>query len=82
MIAGLDTQKRLAELTCPTLVLVGEEDSSTQPAAAQLIAEQIPGALVEAIVGVSHMEPVEAPEAVTHLIDVFLSSLSARTTGE
>lgn len=31
MIAGLDTQKRLAELLCPTLVLVGEKDSSTPP---------------------------------------------------
>jgi 3-oxoadipate enol-lactonase len=60
---------------------VGEEDSSTPPAAAQLIGELIPGAQVEVIVGVSHMAPIEAPEAVNHLIDVFLSSFSARTTG-
>jgi len=82
MIAALDTQKRLAELTCPNLVLVGEEDSSTPPAAAQLIGERIPGAQVEVIAGVSHLAPIEAPEAVTHLIDVFLSSFSARTTAQ
>jgi 3-oxoadipate enol-lactonase len=82
MIAGLDTQKQLAELICPTLVLVGEEDSSTPPAAGQLIGERIPGAQVEIIVGVSHMAPIEAPGAVNHLIDAFLSSFSEPTTGK
>jgi 3-oxoadipate enol-lactonase len=72
MIAGLDTQKRLAELNCPTLVLVGEQDSSTPPAAAQLIGEQIPGARVKVIAGASHMVQLEAPEVVNKLVDVFL----------
>ena len=73
MIAGLDTQERLASLTCPTLVLAGAEDPSTPPAAARLIAERIVGAQVEIIPGASHMAQLEAPEVVSDLIGSFLS---------
>lgn len=73
MIAGLEVRERLAELRCPTLVLVGEEDSSTPPAAARLIAEQVPGARVEVIAGVAHMAPIEAPDAVNDFVGTFLS---------
>ena len=62
MIAALDTQKRLAELNCPTLVLVGEQDSSTPPAAAQLIGEQIPGVYSWAKVAVFKMLILISPE--------------------
>ncbi len=73
MIAGLETQKRLSELVCPTLVLAGENDTSTPPAAARLIAEQITGARVEVIAGAAHMATSEAPEAVNHLIQTFFA---------
>ena len=75
LIAGLDTQERLAGLTCPTLVLAGSEDPSTPPAAARLIGERIPGARVEIVAGASHMATLEAPEAVSGLLDTFLSRL-------
>ncbi len=73
MIAGLDTRERLASLACPTLVLVGAEDPSTTPAAAHVIAGQIPGARVEVIDGASHMTPTEAPDAVSNLLETFLA---------
>ena len=73
MIADLQTQERLAEIACPTLVLVGEKDSSTPPAAARLIAEQIPGARVEVIDGAAHLATLEAPDAVNRLIQAFLT---------
>ena len=43
MIATLETRERLADLVCPTLMLVGEQDASTPPAAARLIGERIKG---------------------------------------
>ena len=75
MIAGLQTQERLAELACPTLMLAGEKDSSTPPAAARLIAEQIPGARVEVIAGAAHLAMLEAPGVVNRLIQAFLSEV-------
>ena len=73
MIAGLDTRERLANLACPTLVLVGAEDPSTTPDAARVIAGQVPGARVEVIDGASHMTPTEAPDAVSDLLETFLA---------
>ena len=73
MIAALDTQGRLDELRCPTLVLTGAEDPSTPPAAAQMIGERIRGARVEIIPGASHMVTLEAPEVVTGLLETFFT---------
>ena len=71
MIATLETRERLAEMVCPTLVLVGEQDASTPPAAARLIGDQIAGARVEAIAGVAHLVTIEAPQAVNKLLQTF-----------
>lgn len=73
MIAGLDTQARLAGLACPTLVLVGEEDSSTPPAAARRLVELIPGARMEVIAGAAHLVTIEAPGAVNGPLRAFLA---------
>ena len=74
MIAGLETRERLARLACPTLVLVGEEDSSTPPAAARVLAEQIPGARMEIVAGAAHLATIEAPDAVNGLLQAFLQA--------
>lgn len=73
MIADLETQERLAGLKCPTLVLVGEHDSSTPPAAALSIAGRIPNARVEVINGAAHLVTLEVPDAVNRLIEDFIS---------
>ncbi len=74
MVSGLDTAPRLPVLTCPTLVVVGAEDTSTPPAAARLIADAIAGAQLEVVQGASHLTPLEAPEAVNALLVEFLSA--------
>ncbi len=61
MIATLETRERLAELACPTLVLAGEHDASTPPAAARAIGERIAGARVEVVNKTGHLVPIEAP---------------------
>ncbi len=73
MIATLETRERLAELVCPTLVLAGEQDASTSPAAARLIGDRIVGARVEIIPGAAHLVPTEAPQEVNRLLQTFLS---------
>ena len=75
MIARLETRERLAGLVCPTLVLVGEQDASTPPAAARLIGDQVAGARVETIPGAAHLVPMEAPQEVNRLLHAFFSEV-------
>lgn len=74
MVSGLDTLPRLPELTCPTLVIVGAEDTSTPPSAAQRIVDAVAGTRLETVAGSAHLTPLEAPEAVNALLLDFLSA--------
>ena len=73
MIATLETQARLSELACPTLVLAGEHDASTPPAAARTIGERIAGARVEVVDAAGHLVPIEASQAVNQTLRTFLT---------
>ncbi|HVP59876.1 MAG TPA: alpha/beta fold hydrolase [Myxococcaceae bacterium] len=64
----------LARIRCPTLVLVGEEDTATVPARAEEIAEGIAGARLVRIPRAGHMSPIDAPEAVTAELRAFLEA--------
>lgn len=75
MISGLDTKAGLTQLGQPTLVLAGSEDTSTPPSAGRLIAEQIVGAKLQILPGVSHLAPIEAPDLITERIEAFLSKI-------
>ncbi len=69
MISGLDLVPRLRSVSCPTLILVGEHDPSSPPAAARQLCDGIPGARMHVIPDASHMAPLERPDAVNaHLI--------------
>ncbi len=69
MIAGLDLVAKLHAIACPTLILVGEFDPSSPPAAACVLAANIRGAEMHVIEGASHMAPLERPDVVNgHLI--------------
>jgi 3-oxoadipate enol-lactonase len=58
-----DFRDELGSVSAPTLVLVGADDPATPPDQAQLIADGIPGALLEVIPDSSHLLNVEQPEA-------------------
>jgi len=64
----------LARIRCPTLVLVGEEDTATVPERAQELAAGIPGARLVRIPRAGHMSPLDAPEAVTAELRAFLEA--------
>ena len=70
-----DALDRLAAVTAPTLVVVGEQDLLTPPWIAREVAEAIPGARFEIIRGdgSSHVVPIECPDEFNGLVLKFLS---------
>ena len=70
-----DALDRLAAITAPTLVVVGEQDLLTPPWIAREVAEAIPGARFEVIRGdgSSHLVPIECPDEFNRLVLDFLS---------
>jgi len=74
----------LKKIRCPTLVVVGEEDQTTPPAAAEQIAERIADARLIRLPRVGHMSSLEAPQQLNAIIDAFLSTVQtapAQTIG-
>ncbi|MCX7169086.1 MAG: alpha/beta fold hydrolase, partial [Proteobacteria bacterium] len=74
-IATLDVKARLAEISCPTLVMVGAEDSGTPPAMAREIAQAIPGARLEIIPDAAHLANIEQAEIFNQLLLAFLAPI-------
>jgi 3-oxoadipate enol-lactonase len=79
VIAGLealrdrpDRRGELRHISCPTLVIVGTEDTLTPPAEAREMAAAIPGARLIELPGAGHLVNLEAPEA-------FAAALSTST---
>jgi 3-oxoadipate enol-lactonase len=62
------TPDRLAEITVPTLVLVGERDMPGFRAFAEEAASGIPGARLEVVPGAGHLVPLERPDLVAERI--------------
>ncbi|MDW8808136.1 alpha/beta hydrolase [Streptomyces scabiei] len=66
VLATLDLDDGVRELTMPTAVVVGTADRMTPPVHARALAAALPDCVgVSELTGVGHMAPVEAPEAVT-----------------
>lgn len=67
-----DPRPLLSGIRCPTLVLVGAEDSLSFKAMARVYAEAVPRASHLELEGLGHMGPMEAPERVNRLLRQFL----------
>ena len=59
----------------PVLVVVGDDDQVTPVAAAQALADAIPGARLSVIAGAGHIPPLERPEASTAALAGFLAGV-------
>jgi len=75
-ISRLDTLSLLKRIKAPALVVTGDKDLSTPPAAARVIADNIPGAAMTLIEGAPHMGPYEFPEAYLAPVVAFLQGNS------
>ena len=58
-----DSRPDLARIACPTLVLVGDEDTLTPPEAARTMADGIAGATLVTIPAAGHLANIEQPQA-------------------
>ncbi|MGH6922431.1 MAG: alpha/beta fold hydrolase [Propylenella sp.] len=69
----LDYKRRLGEIRCPTLFVVGELDGP-HPNEIREFAKMAPGARFVEIAGVAHASNLEAPERFTEIVLDFLKS--------
>ena len=74
MISALDLAAHLPRISCPTLILVGEQDPSTPPASARILEQGIRGATMHVIPGASHMAPLEKPAMINGYLGAFLGA--------
>jgi pimeloyl-ACP methyl ester carboxylesterase len=69
-----DSRPTLAEIDCPTLVLVGDEDQLTPPELARELANGIRGARLVIVPESGHLSTVEQPQAVTKALVEWMQS--------
>jgi len=72
-----DSTPTLAGVTCPALVVVGEEDRLTPPAEAEKLAAALPDARLVRIPGAGHLANLENPEAFLRALSGFVDGLPA-----
>jgi pimeloyl-ACP methyl ester carboxylesterase len=72
-----DSTATLATITCPTLVVVGEQDGLTPPAEAEKLAAGIKGAKLVKVPGAGHLPCIENPEPFNAALAEFFGGLHA-----
>lgn len=72
MASRPDSRPLLASIAAPTLVVVGEEDTLTPPASAEVMVQGLPHARLVTIPAAGHLSNLEAPEAFNRAAREFL----------
>ena len=72
-----DSGPTLATISCPTLVVVGDEDGLTPPPEAERLVAGIRGARLARIPGAGHLPNIEQPAAFNEALAGFLAGLPA-----
>lgn len=75
MAARTDTTPSLPNIKVPTLILVGEHDTLTPPAASQAMKEKIPNSELHIIPNAAHMSNLENPKEFNEKLIAFLKRL-------
>lgn len=73
MVSTLDLQQPLRQLTCPVLVVAGQDDASAPPAAGQFIVDRLADARLHVLPQCGHFPPIEYPTEFNALVREFLS---------
>jgi len=68
----IDSTPTLGTITVPTLVIVGDEDTTTPISDAIAMSAGIPGSRLVTIPGAGHLAPLEQPTIVNAAIAEFL----------
>lgn len=77
LAARTDTTTSLSGLSLPTLILVGEKDITTPPAASRAMHERIRGSELHVIPGAAHMSNLENPPFFNEKLLAFLHRTGA-----
>lgn len=80
LAARPDSTADLPGITCPVLAVTGSEDPVTPPEAGRALAAAVPCATFHEIEGAGHMLPLEAPDALSVLLQPFLATCSQEAT--
>ena len=72
MAARPDSTDLLSTISCPTLVIVGEDDQATPVAESQYLAHRIPEATLVTIPQAGHLSNFEQPAAFNQALGTFL----------
>ncbi len=72
----INVTQRLKEITCPTLIIVGEQDPGTPVTMAREIHEAKPGSELVIIPSAAHLSNIEQPQAFTAALLDFLDRAS------
>ena len=67
--------ERLADISAPTLLIVGDKDVSDIHRIATMIRDEVPGAKLERVKGSGHMVNLEWPETFNWLVLEFLKGM-------
>ncbi len=70
-----DSGPTLGTITCPALVVVGEEDGLTPPPEAERLAAGIRGARLARVQGAGHLPNIEQPAAFNEVLTRFVAGL-------
>lgn len=74
-IPKINLTHRLGEVACPTLVMVGDQDSATPAEMAREIHEAIPGSQLVTIPSASHLSNLEQPQAFNAALTSFFDKV-------
>ena len=72
-LAELDLRNKLAKVTVPALVLVGEQDEATPPPMSHELAAGLPDARLRIIAGCAHVPQLQAPRVFLDAIADFVA---------
>ena len=74
IISRPDSRAGLGAITCPALVLVGDDDQLTPPELAREMANGIRGARLIIVPESGHLSTIEQPHAVTKVLVEWMQS--------
>lgn len=77
-LSGWDNRADLGRITCPTLVLAGEEDPSTPPDVLREIADGVPGSTFVTLSPAAHVPTVEIPGRVSEALRAHLTAAAGQ----
>lgn len=84
VLAESDLADQLHRISCPTLIMTGEEDAGSTPRMSKVMGQRIPDSQVHILPGLKHGILLEAPELIAKTLQAFLCSrfnLSASAPG-